>query len=266
MRACRRIAPLLLIAVVAPARSGAARDTPRVGTVVTLSPEVTGAMPGDHPRQLGSQAEVCEHMEVVTKAAAKATILIGDSKALCGAKDSNPPVPPSLRGALIMFPNSRVSFERWVIEQATQPELTLRAQLGEFLVYLMARPQVEGKVRIVTPSNDTFELHGTAVCLQVAPDGTATVAVLAGEVTIRSAAARAIRGAAARPVRVPQGSWTKVAPGRLPQRPALLGRRAGTLSPQAGGPAFTMPAELLVTDPPHLDLGRLLNLPKTGPP
>jgi hypothetical protein len=272
MHVCRRIAPLLLIAVAAPLRAGAAPVTPRVGRVVTLSPEVSGTMPQGPTLRLASQAEVCEHMEVATQAAARAQIVIGGPPALCGATPSNPPVPggtsasgsvpapPSLRGALIMGPNSRVVFERWVIEQATQPKLTLRAQLGEFLFFLMPRPQglAEGKVQIVTPSGATLELHGTAVCLRVSPDGTTAIAALEGEVTVR--------GVAASLVRVPKGSWTSIAPGRPPRPPSPLGPRAGTLSPQAGGPAFSMPAELLVADPPHLDVGRLLNLPKAGHP
>jgi FecR protein len=270
MRACRRIAPLLLIAVAAPVRAGAAPATPRVGRVVTLSPEVSGTMPQGPTLRLASQAEVCEHMEVATEAAARAQIVIGGPPALCGAAVSNPPAPggapaggapalPPLRGALIMGPKSRVVFERWVIEQATRPVLTLRAQLGEFLAFFMPRPRglAEGKVQIVTPTA-TIELHGTAVCLRVAADGTTAVAVLEGEVTVR--------GAAAGEVRVPQGSWTDVAPGQRPRPPSLLGPRPGTLSPQAGGPAFTMPAEMLVVDPPHLDPGRLLNLPKAGHP
>jgi len=271
MRACRRIVPLLLIAVAAPVRVGAAPATPRVGRVVTLSPKVSGTMPQGSPLRLAPQAEVCEHMEVATEEAARAQIVIGGPPALCGATVSIPPAPggtpagggapapPPLRGALIMGPNSRVVFERWVIEQATRPELTLRAQLGEFLAFFMPRPRglAEGKVQIVTPTA-TIELHGTAVCLRVAPDGTTAVAVLEGEVMVHGAAAGAVR--------VPQGSWTDVAPGRPPRPPSLLGASIGTLSPQAGGPAFTMPAEMLVTDPPHLDPGRLLNLPKAGHP
>lgn len=275
MRTCRYIAPLLLIAAligVAPIDAGPAPAAPRVGRLVTLSPEVSGTMPAGPTLPLASQAEVCEHMQVATQAAARAKIVIGGPPALCGAAVSRPPAPagnaasagaaaPSaLRGALIMGPNSRVVFDRWLIEQVTQPEMTLRALLGEYLVYIMPRPRglAAGKVQIVTPTA-TIELHGTAVCLRVAPDGTTEVAVLEGEVTVRGAAG-------ASPVRVPQGSWTAIAPGRSPRPPSPLSSRTGTLSPEAGGPAFTMPAEVLVMDPPHLDLGRLLNLPKAGHP
>jgi len=275
MRTCRRIAPLLLIAPligVAPVHAEPTPAAPRVGRLVTLSPEVNGTMPQGPTLQLGSQAEVCEHMQVATQAAARAKIVIGGPPALCGATVSRPPAPAGsplpggapatapLRGALIMGPNSRVVFDRWLIEQVTQPEMTLRALLGEFLVYFMPRPQglAKGKVQIVTPTA-TIELHGTAVCLRVAPDGTTEVAVLEGEVTVRGA------GGASQ-VRLPQGSWTAIAPGRPPRPPSPVSSRTGTLSPQAGGPAFTMPADLLVTDPPNLVVGRLLNLPKRGHP
>ena len=106
-----------------------------------------------------------------------------------------------------MGESSRVVFERWVIEQATRPELSSGApRQGVPGVLHAGRPRglAEGKVQIVTPTA-TIELHGTAVCLRVAPDGTTTVAVLEGEVTVRGAAAGAVR--------VPQGRWTDVAAG-----------------------------------------------------
>ncbi len=274
----RSIAQLLLIGPligVAPMHAAPPPAAPRVGRLVTFSPEVDGTMPQGPTLQLAPQAEVCERMQVATQAAARAKIVIGGPAALCGvaaAAVSRPPVPagtPSpggapapaaLRGALIMGPNSRVVFDRWLIEQVTQPEMTLRALLGEFLVYFMPRPRgtAEGKVQIVTPTA-TLDLHGTAVCLRVAPDGTTEVAVLEGAVTVRGAGGGS-------PVQVAQGSWTSIAPGRPPRRPSPLDSRTGTLSPQAGGLAFTMPAELLVTDPPNLVVGRLLDLPKGGHP
>jgi len=274
MRACRWIAPLLIAPLMsaAPVPAGAAPDTPRVGRLVTLTPEVSGKMPEQRqPGPLNWRDEVCEHMEVATQAAARAQILIGGRPAPCGAAALRLPVPGgtpplggaqaplSLRGALIMGPNSRVVFERWLIDVA-RPEMTLRAQLGEYLVYIMPRPTglAAGKVQIVTRTA-TIDLHGTALCLRVAPDGTTSVAVLEGEVTVRGAGGGS-------PVRVPQGSGTAVAPGRSPQPPSPLSTHAGTLAPHAGGPAFTMPGEVLVTQPPNLVLGRLLNLPKTGHP
>jgi hypothetical protein len=103
------------------------------------------------------------------------------------------------------------------------------------------------------------EADGTALCLRVAPDGTTLFAVLEGAVTITS------RGGGQ--VRVPQGSWTELAPNRPPRPPSRLDSRIGTLSPQAGGPAFTMPGETLIAAPPNIDLKQLASdLPKARHP
>jgi len=123
-------------------------------------------------------------------------------------------------------------------------------------VFFTPRPrsQAEGKVQIQTPAG-ILDLHGTAVCLRVAPDGTTVVAVLEGSVTVTAPGGGQVR--------VDQGLWTELAPGQPPLPPSPLDPRIGTLSPQAGGPAFSNPAETQIPDPPMLDLERLASdLPK----
>ena len=66
---------------------------------------------------------------------------------------------------------------------------------------------------------------------------------------------------------VAERSWTAFAPDRPPRPPSPLDSRIGTLSPQAGGPAFTMPGEMLISDSPFIDLRRLASdLPKARYP
>jgi hypothetical protein len=297
MLARPRIVTLLLVVAALPAAAAAAPGGTAVGTVVSLAPEVQGTMPPQGPTlPLGLQSPICLHMEVATQAGAGARIRLGIPAANaarppgagtpvsggapspdCTLTPANLPAgtgvqpaaagrvaPPaadlSPRGVLIMGPSSKVVVEEWLVEEVTRPEVTLRALVGEFLVFFTPRPrtQIEGKVQIKTRAG-TLELHGTALCLRVAPDGTTRVAVLEGEVIVTA------NGGAR--VRVAQGNWTELAPDRPPRPPSPLDPRLGTLSPEAGGPAFTMPGETLVQDPPDLDLRRLASdLPKVRHP
>jgi hypothetical protein len=115
-------------------------------------------------------------------------------------------------------------------------------------------------VQIVTQAG-TLDLHGTALCLRVAPDGTTFLAVFEGEVTVTSNGGSQVR--------VTKGSSTQLAPNGPPGPPSPLGTLIATLSPHAGGPAFTMPGETLIPDPPNVDLRRLAlgsDLPKVRHP
>jgi hypothetical protein len=257
---------------------------------------VNGTLPQGPKLTLGLQSPVCLHMEVATQAQAGARIALGAAPAPAGTTlragtpvtaGAPPPacteaaaassvrtgVPPPggavtgrgaapFRGALIMGASSKVVVEEWLVEEVTRPKVTLRALLGNFLVYFPPRPSIkaEGKVQIETPAG-TLDLHGTALCLRVAPDGTTLVAVLEGEVTVTS------KGGGK--VRVVQGSWTQLAPGQAPSPPSPLDPSIGTLSPHAGGPAFTKPGEMQIPDPPFIDLERLVSvsdLPKARHP
>ena len=289
MRTRRWIVSLLpLVAAVSPPAAAAPVGAP-VGVVVSLAPTVNGTMLPQGPKlKLGLLSPVCLHMVVATQAQAAARIALGAAPAPAGAPVTAgglPPacteaaagssvrtsVPPSggavagrgappFRGALIMGASSKVVVEEWLVEQATRPKVTLRALLGDILVVFPPRPpsQAEGKVQIETPAG-ILDLHGTALCLRVAPDGTTLVAVLEGEVTVTSKAGGKVR--------VAQGSWTQLAPGQPPSPPSPLDPRIGTLSPHAGGPAFTKPGETQIPDPPFIDLERLgSDLPKARHP
>ena len=295
MRAHRWIVSLLpLVAAVSPP-AAAVPVGATVGMVVSLAPTVNGTMLPQGPElTLGLQSPVCLHMEVATQAQAGARIALGAApnpagtppragtpvtagatppactEAAAGSSvHTNVPPPggaaagrgaPPFRGALIMGASSKVVVEEWLVEEVTRPKVTLRALLGDFLVFFTPRPrsQAEGKVQIETPAG-TLDLHGTALCLRVAPDGTTLVAVLEGEVTVTS------KGGGK--VLVTQGSWTEMALDRPPLPPSPLDPRIGTLSPHAGGPAFTKPGETQIPDSPFIDLERLTSdLPKARHP
>jgi hypothetical protein len=220
MGARRWIASLLLVVATTSTRAGAAPAPTLVCKLASAKPKVYGAMPGEPPVQLAEQAEVKLNMEVETKDNAFARIKIDGG--------------PAVHGAVVMGPKSRVTLVKWVVDQVSRPVVGFREQVGDILFYLKPLPRAAGKVLIETPRGP-IELAGTAVCLRVEPDGTTTVTVLEGEVTL---------GAGSR-VRVLKGSQTRVAP------------------------AFTSAAAQLVEDPPLLDLQRLFllqNLPKARHP
>jgi hypothetical protein len=182
------------------------------------------------PVALAKLAEVRLDMTLATAARASAQILFAGG----------------VRGTLIMGADSKVVFDQWVVVQGTRSEIGFQTLVGKFLVFFLPQTQghAAGKVTIKTPAG-LLELHGTAVCIEVTPDGTTTVAVLEGRVTFK--------GAAGGEIQLPQGAWTRVVPGQPP-----------TVQSH-GAPAFDLPAQLLVEDPPHLDLRRLvLDLPKMG--
>ncbi len=221
--------PLLLIASPAVALAAAAPAPTRdgVGKVVSLVPTLFGTMPDGPTVALVKLDEVRLDMTLMTAARASAQIVFVGG----------------VQGTLIMGADSKVVFDQWVVWQGTR-EIELRTLVGKFLVFFMPQTQghAAGKVTIRTPAGK-LELHGTAACVEVAPDGATTIAVLEGLVIFK--------GAAGAEVQLPKGAWTKVVPGKPP---TVRSR---------GAPAFDLPAQLLVEDPPHLDLLRV-NLPKAG--
>jgi|HubBroStandDraft_3_1064219.scaffolds.fasta_scaffold20536_2 hypothetical protein len=250
-RTRRRAAALLLAAMAGAARcdSQAAPASLRVGTVVSAAPRVEGLRNGALGL-LGRSDPVWLQMEVATRERAGARIALDGGKGKDGAL-----------GALILGERSRVLFDRWVVEQGTRPEIGFRALLGDFLVFFRPRPHdlVTGTVQIRTPAGALVELHGTAIWLHVAAGGDTEVGVIEGEVTVRGVVGRAVQ--------VPRGSWTEIAPGRAPRLPSPNDPRGGTLSPRAHGPAFNVPGERLIDDPPGLGpRGFLLDLPKARQP
>jgi FecR protein len=235
MRARRWVVSLLLVVVATPARARAAPAPTVVGKVASLVGALSGTMPDRQAvLALAKRDEVWLDMTLATQARASARIAFA-----------------GVRGALIMGEMSRVVFNRWVTEQAR--EVKLRVSVGQFLLFFMPqdRPLASGEVSIDTPAG-LVELHGTATCLRVEPDGTTLVAVLEGLAILR--------GATGGEARVPEGTWTKVVPGKAPAPPSPN-------RPRTGAYAFNLPADQRVEDPPHLDLRRLLDgLPKARHP
>jgi hypothetical protein len=247
MRSRRLSAALLLVAAAGAERAGGQPATTRVGTVVRAIPQVEGTLDGKL-QPLSERAAVWLQMEVATRAGAKAHIVLDGGHGSAAA-----------RGALVMGEKSRVKFTQWLVDQVTRPEVGFRALVGDFLIFFRPRPRgmAAGKVLIETPAG-TIELEGTALRLRVAENGTTSIDVLEGTVTVK--------GAEGGQVRVPAGSGTDMAPGRAPLPPSRRDPRSGTLSPRAHGLAFNMPGER-IDDPPNLDVRRLtLDLPKVWRP
>jgi hypothetical protein len=222
--------PLLLAASPAVALATAAPAPIVVGKVAYLIPTLSGTMPNGPTMALAKLDDVRPDMTLATAARASAQIVFVGG----------------VKGTLIMGADSKVVFDQWVVWQGTRSEIGFQTLVGKFLVFFLPQTQghAAGKVTIKTPAG-TLELHGTAVCVEVAPNGTTTIAVLEGLVTLK--------GAVGGEVQLPQGAWTRVVPG---EPPAVQSH---------GAPAFDLPAHLLVEDPPHLDLRRLvLDLPKAG--
>jgi hypothetical protein len=292
MRAHRWIVSLLPLVTAMQAAAAAKPDATPVGTVLSVAREVNGTMlPQGRQFPLSLKSAVCLHMEVATKEGPDTRIGLGLGPTLVGKSlrtgtpvTSSAPPPPcawpsadspvpagapppgsAFLGSLILGANSKVIVQEWLVEDVTRPKVTLSALVGHYRAFFTPRPSSEagGQVRIEIgtehPPKHTLILHGTAICLHVAPDGTTLLAVLEGSVTVTS------KGGGK--VRVAQGSWTEFAPDGPPRPPSPLDSHIGTLSPHAGGPAFTMPGEMLISDSPFINLRRLTSdLPKARYP
>ncbi|HKH44797.1 MAG TPA: hypothetical protein VKM72_09050 [Thermoanaerobaculia bacterium] len=160
------------------------------------------------------------------------------------------------KGVIILGPETQIVLqERALTEARRLKKLSWLIKLGQFRLALWPRdpedPADEGQCLIYTAAGDLIELTGTDVVVKVDRDGTLTVWVIEGEVTVKAAD----RG---EPVRVPAGHGTRVRPGREPEAPARFGPADGRPGP---GP-LPIPEETIFPDPPYFDLRDIrLDLP-----
>jgi hypothetical protein len=105
-------------------------------------------------------------------------------------------------------------------------------------------------VTIDTPSA-SLGIKGTVLRVLVDADGRTLVAVLEGVVEVSSKPP-----GPERTVVLPAGTFTIVEPGGAPSPPAPFDPGAGTLSPDAGGPDFTVPGEDVFDETPLIDDGQ----------
>ena len=232
-------AAALLTLALAPAPSAAQTDG-RVGQVILAAPQVTGRREGRPPDELRKQSPVFEKMEVKTSAHAGTRIAI------------NTDLPQ--KGMVALGPRTTVELTRRLVNQALGLEkMSWLVKLGQFWLALVPPPEgaalQEGEYLIETPDKTQIRLQGTSVAVEVARDGTTTVWVLEGEVTVTTPAGGA-------PVRVPAGYRMRVRHGR-PSPPVRFGRPGGAAPPLLPNPWTT-----IFPDPPHLSLRQLRDLPK----
>jgi hypothetical protein len=204
-----------------------------VGRVVRVVPDVTGGIPGQEYELLVEKAKVVLGTEVVTAKRAGTRIRVGTGGGPTGTVD--------------VGPRSRFLFEEWVPE-AIKGKARLSVQIGYLLAYFQPRtPDQSQLITITTPSGILY-VTGTALGVEVAPDGSTSIAVLEGSVRVESRSGGKVT--------VTAGNQTRVAMGQPPTPPAPF--RA---SP--GGPDLGLPDRTWIVDPPLVDLDNpRLDLPK----
>jgi len=146
-------------------------------------------------------------------------------------------------GVLSMGQETRLTIDQATVDQATgESESTLTLLLGK--IELALGSLFRGDVTVETPSA-SLGIKGTVLRVLVDASGRTLMAVLEGvvEVTSKSTGDK---------VSVAAGEYTIVDPGAAPLTPAPFDPSAGTLSPSAGGPDFTVPGEDLFDQTPLL--------------
>jgi hypothetical protein len=221
--------------------AAAAQGDGRAGEVVQAAPRVEGRRADVRPAELKPRSPVFVGMEIETFPKAGALIAINRDL-------------PQQRGAVTLGSRTTVELtERLVNEAQGLAKMSWLVKIGQFRLALNppppGAPLGEGEYMIKTPDGIEIRLQGTDVAVQVDKNGTTTVWVMEGEVTVTAAAGGVIQ--------VPAGYGTTVRPGRAPEIPARFGTAGGP------GPGLSPPpGETIFTDPPSLDLRAIrLDLP-----
>jgi hypothetical protein len=227
---------LLLLSTRVFAAAGAAQPV-EVGRVVQVAPEVTSGIAGQENRKsyrpLVKKAKVMLGTEVVTGKRAGARIRVGTEGGPTGTVD--------------VGPRSEFLFEEW-IPQAVGGKASLAVQIGFLFAYFQPRTGDQSQLITITTPSGVLYVKGTVVGLEVAPDGSTSVFVLEGTVSVVSKAGGEVTVAA--------GNQTRVAMGQAPTPPAPF-------SPSPGGPAPGLANRSWILDPPLVDLDDpRLDLPK----
>jgi hypothetical protein len=229
--------------------TAAAQPDRQVGQVVEAAPMVNGRLGSGPPVVLKKQSAVFKDMEVETSAGAGARIAIN--------RDLR-----QQQGTVILGPRTIVRLTQRVVNEALGlDEMSWLVKLGQFRLALFppppGAPLAEGEYTIVTSDQKgnrktVIRLRGTDVAVNVDSNGSTTVWVLEGEVTVEAPG----RGG---PVQVPAGYRIRVPRRVRLERPVRFEQTAGT----GPIPSYPHPGETIFPDPPRLDLRRLrLDLPR----
>jgi len=202
-----RVAALVAAAVMltAPAASAQPQAGDRVGEVAWVQGEVTGTPPGGSTAALAANDPVTLAELIVTGVRSGASLAFEP------------------RGALTLDPESRLTVDRDVVDEATgASESAVSLLLGKARLFL-ARA-FSGSFEVDTPAA-TIGVKGTALIVGVEPDGTTQVWVLEGEgvdVTVTSKAGGALP--------LDEGFTTTVAPGYAPTPPVPFDPNSGAVA------------------------------------
>ena len=214
-----------------------------VGTVYHARGEVRGTPPGGSAADLSPGDRLVVEHEIET----------GD--------DSRTGMLFDPEGRLRIEENTRLTIDRATVDSVTgRGESALTLWIGK--IELALGSLFRGEVTIETPSA-SLGIKGTVLRVLVDADGRTLVAVLEGVVEVSSKPP-----GPERTVVLPAGTFTIVEPGAAPSPPAPFDPGAGTLSPSAGGPDFTVPGEDVFDDSPVIPPGQreLPRNPDVEPP
>lgn len=203
----------------------------RVGRVVQVRGEVRGTPPAGPTADLARGAGLVLDHRVETGRASAARMTLDPE------------------GVLAVGQETRLTIDRATIDRATgRGESALTLLLGK--IELALGSLFRGEVTVETPSA-SLGIKGTVLRVLVDASGRTLVSVLEGVVEVTSKDPGPVRT-----VEVVAGHFTIVEPGSAPLPPAPFDPSAGTLSPAAGGPDFTVPGEEVFDASPLLPEGQ----------
>ncbi len=234
-RQARRVL-LIAAALVALSPAPRAAAQQRVGEVAFANGTVEGTPPGGPKAPLGDGDPIVLQHLVETGHGSEAQMTLDP------------------HGVLSMGQDSHLRVDQATLDRATgRSQSSLTLLLGK--IELALGSLFRGEVTVDTPTA-SLGIKGTVLRVLVDPSGRTLVAVLEGVVEVTAKAGGTVR--------VPAGSYTIVGPDGPPLAPAPFDPSAGTLSPAAGGPDFSVPGEDVFTETPLLP-ERDLDLPREPP-
>lgn len=219
------------------------------------APSAAAQQPGD---DVGRMALVREDVRGTPPGASAVAMAVGDAVVLDHlietgrASAARMTIDPE--GVITLGENARLRVDRAEVDAATGRSESLFSLLRGKLELALGS-LFRGEVEVDTPTA-TLTVKGTVVRVLVFPSGRTLVSVLEGVVEVTSKAGGTVE--------VEAGLYTVVEEGGPPLPPAPFDPSAGTLSPSADGPDFTVPGEELF-DGPQIREGDQLDLPREPP-
>lgn len=215
-----------------------AEEPVKVGEALRVRPEVTAEPPKQEKQMLKPKGDIHEGTRVNTAPQAGTAILF------------NPTEGP--RGLVQLGSRTRFTFDSRTISDVIEGRWSFTVDVGKLLAMFSPETATDEHRISITAGKPgktaTVRLYGTAVYLDVAPDGSMYLAVLEGRATVESPAG-------SEPVPVDAGEQTTIAPGQTPTGPVPFNEGLAGAPDLRGAP--------WILEPPLIDLNDpRLNLPK----